>query len=301
MKQAYEFKKLSAAKLDIIEQADAIITDFKARGYTLSLRQLYYQFVARAIIPNTERSYKNLGSAVSDGRENGLIDWLGIEDRGRAVVPWLIQENEQEIFNGVEYGLSLDRWQRQGTYVEVWVEKDALSSVVENACRQYAVPFLACKGYLSASEAWRAGQRFARKRGRRAVMIHLGDHDPSGIDMTRDNDDRLRRYAGTQVEVRRIALNRDQIDQYNPPPNPAKLSDSRASEYVATHGYQSWELDALSPEVTQDLISSEIESLIDFSIWEDTMREQRQRRDKLARIYENWGEVDALLDQLGDE
>lgn len=80
----------------------------------------------------------------------------------------------------------------------------------------------------------------------RRVILHLGDHDPSGIDMTRDISDRLELF-GADVEVKRIALNWDQIDEFTPPPNPAKLSDSRAGAYIAEYGDESWELDALEP------------------------------------------------------
>lgn len=85
------------------------------------------------------------------------------------------------------------------------------------------------------------------------VIIHLGDHDPSGIDMTRDIIDRMDIFeAGVGVE--RIALNMDQIELYNPPKNPAKLSDTRAKGYIEKFGSSSYELDALEPRVIRDLI-----------------------------------------------
>jgi hypothetical protein len=222
--------------LALIDRANDIIATYRSQGYTLTLRQLYYQFVSRDLIPNTERSYKNLGSAISDGRDAGLIDWEAIEDRGRGVKAWLIDEDEKSVLDMIEYRFAMDFWQRQNCYVEVWVEKDALSSVIERACRKRSVPYMACKGYLSASEAWRAGQRFedaADMGAERLVMIHLGDHDPSGIDMTRDNADRLQLYSrGADIEVRRIALNMDQVRRYNPPENPAKVTDTRAADYI---------------------------------------------------------------------
>jgi len=140
----------------IIRQANSIIREYASQGYVLTLRQLYYQFVSRDLIPNTERSYKNLGSAISDGRDAGMIDWNAIEDRGRGISAWRIEEDEKEVLRGIQYGFALDYWERQDVYVEVWVEKDALSSVIERACSARSVPYMACKGYLSASEAWRA-------------------------------------------------------------------------------------------------------------------------------------------------
>ena len=75
----------------------------------------------------------------------------------------------------------------------------------------------ACRGYASQSEQWRAGKRLANylRANQRVVILHLGDHDPSGIDMTRDNDDRLSMFArSSRVELKRVALNMDQVEQY---------------------------------------------------------------------------------------
>jgi hypothetical protein len=123
--------KFGARRLATIEQANEIIDNYRRQGYTLTLRQLYYQFVSRDLIENSEKSYKNLGNAINDGRMAGLISWRGIEDRGRGINAWLIEEDEQEVLSGIEHRFSLDYWERQDTYVEVWVEKDALSSVIE--------------------------------------------------------------------------------------------------------------------------------------------------------------------------
>jgi hypothetical protein len=283
----------------LIDQANSIIRTYRGQGYTLTLRQLYYQFVSRDLIPNTERSYKNLGSVISDGRDAGLIDWDAIEDRGRGIKAWLIEEDEKSVLDMIEYRFAMDFWQRQNCYVEVWVEKDALSSVIERACRKYSVPYMPCKGYLSASEAWRAGQRFedAGEMGaERLVMIHLGDHDPSGIDMTRDNADRLQLYSrGADIDVRRIALNMDQVRQYDPPENPAKVTDTRAKDYIRNYGHSSWELDALEPSILERLIHSEIETLIDFETWHETEAEQEERREVLKSLHDRFDDIKEFL------
>lgn len=286
-------------RLALIDQANSIIATYRGQGYTLTLRQLYYQFVSRDLIPNTERSYKNLGSAISDGRDAGMIDWDAIEDRGRGLSAWLIEEDEKSVLDMIEYRFALDFWQRQNCYVEVWVEKDALSSVIERACRKRSVPYMACKGYLSASEAWRAGQRFEDAAGmgcERLVMIHLGDHDPSGIDMTRDNGERLQLYSrGADIEVRRIALNMDQVRRYDPPENPAKVTDTRAADYIRKYGEHSWELDALEPSVLEELIEREVSDLIDEELWDETEVEQRGRREILKSMHDRFDDIKDFL------
>lgn len=295
--EEYNFHRKSALQ---IEQAVDIIAEYSAQGYTLSLRQLYYQFVSRDFIPNTERSYDNLGTLITKARMAGLVDWLDIEDRGRKVEEWLIEEDEAEPLDGIEQYFALDFWARQERYIEVWVEKDALSSVIKRPCGMFRVPYMACKGYLSSSEAWRAGQRFEAmaNEGRICTLIHLGDHDPSGIDMTRDNAERLETFAGEQIEVRRIALNMDQVRQYNPPPNPAKMTDKRANSYIADYGTKSWELDALQPSVIERLVRDEIEGMVDFDVWRETEQEELEGREALAKLHGNWPAVREFLADL---
>lgn len=98
---------------------------------------------------------------------------------------------------------------------------------------------------------WSAAQRFISQDYRdNRVIIHLGDHDPSGIDMTRDIQERLQMF-GADVYVKRVALTMNQIGTYNPPPNPAKITDSRASKYIDEYSNESWELDALEIRLPQ--------------------------------------------------
>jgi len=296
----HNFKPASEAQ---IATAAGIIQEFGADGYTLTLRQLYYQFVARDLIENTERSYKNLGSLITKAREAGLLSWEAIEDRNRQHMAWTFEEDPREVLRDLEYGVTVDRWARQDHYVEVWIEKEALSNVIQRPCDRWAVPHMACKGYLSASEAWRAGQRFeiARARGKIPVLLHLGDHDPSGVDMTRDNADRLFMFSNFEpVEVRRLALNIDQVERYRPPPNPAKVTDSRAGPYIRRFGRTSWELDALEPRVIDELIDTEIRGLIDADAWNACRQEEEEKRKHLRLVHGRWDLIRDFLDDLED-
>jgi hypothetical protein len=145
---------------------------------------------------------------------------------------------------------------------------------------------------MSASTIWREAQLIRRicDNGQTPIIIHLGDHDPSGIDMTRDNLERLQLYSGLSYsfELVRIALNMDQVEQYNPPPNPAKLTDTRVGKYIELYGNQSWELDALDPDVLVDLIQDTINSYKDEDKWEEMTEVENEYKDKLRYVYENW-------------
>ena len=297
MKIQYEEWSPRPETMETVEDAQRIISDYEAQGYSLTLRQLYYQFVAKNLVENSLRSYKNLGNVITKARMAGLISWEAIEDRNRDHHDFLKEESIENVLSRIHRKIQYDNWARQDTYVEVWIEKAALENVLEKPCARWAVPYMACKGYLSASEAWRAGRRFLERKeaGKDCVLIHLGDHDPSGIDMTRDNQDRLNIFAEWGVEVRRIALNMDQIKQYAPPPNFAKLTDSRASDYVRKYGRDSWELDALEPSVLDALISRTIEEYVDPVVWEQTNEEELRTRQKLIELANHWDEVEAFL------
>jgi hypothetical protein len=298
----YRPHRFNAKAQKTVDQANAIIAEMSAKGYVLTLRQLYYQFVARDLLPNREREYKRLGRLVTHAREAGVMDWYAIEDRGRSARGVHPEEDPHQVLDGIEQGLLFDHWARQEAYLEVWVEKSALEGVVARPAQEHHVNYMACKGYLSASEAWRAGLRFqnAVARGKRPVLIHLADHDPSGLHMTKDNQDRLRMFAEAHgIEVRRIALNMDQVDKYSPPPNPAKQTDSRYAGYARDFGDQSWELDALDPEVLDDLISDTIFEYVDTDVWQQVEEEQAEARIPLEALGRNWNRVYQFMDSEG--
>lgn len=281
---------------EMIRNANFILDEFTAKGFTLTIRQLYYQFVSKNLISNTIKSYGRLQDVIAKAREAGMVDWDHIQDRNRPTFKSRSWNTGKEFLVDSLHEFQLDVWQGQPLRVEVWVEKDALSEVVGKAAQEYGCRYMACKGYMSTSALWEAAnQRFLHGPVRNYVVIHLGDHDPSGKDMTRDIQERLDMFATPyhgkrrpHIEVRRIALNMDQVQKYQCPPNPAKMTDPRADKYVVEHGDESWELDALDPEVIVRLISKEIESLLDMGLFEDCKTRQDEVMKKLVALTENF-------------
>ena len=289
--EAFETVKFHGKSLALIEQANSIIADYQERGFTLTLRQLFYQFVSRQALSNNLAEYKKLGTAIKNGRRAGLIDWHAIEDRTRNVRSLSSWEDPAAMLEACAAQYREDLWESQSVRPEVWIEKDALLGVIEGTCEDFRVPYFACRGNNSESEQYKAGKRFEEHlaNGLTPIVLHLGDHDPNGLDMTRDNRDRLAMFARSRVEVRRLALNMDQVQRYTPPPNPAKESDSRYEAYAAEFGRACWELDALDPIVIADIVRTEIQGLIDHETWaaakarEDANRaETRGCDDKLG-------------------
>ncbi len=281
-----------------IRRAREIISEYADQGFhTLTVRQIYYQFVARDFIPNNLQSYKRLASVLNDARLAGELDWDSIGDNTRNLESPPSWDNPVSIMSAVAKQFRLDPWETQNVRIEVWIEKDALTGVIEPVCNRYRVPFFACRGYTSQSEAYAAGKRLGAyvEAGQRVLVLHLGDHDPSGLQMTEDNDKRLNLFAQEEITLRRIALNMDQVRQYNPPPNPTKTSDSRArgeDGYIARYGSSSWELDALSPTVIAKLIEDNITPEIEDDLWAEVIERERVDRALLAGVAEHWTRIE---------
>lgn len=303
MKEQFIDKNFSANSLELIDKTNRILDEYRAQGFVLTLRQLYYQFVARGFIRNRQSEYKRLGSVINDARLAGRVDWEMIEDRTRNLEKLPSWATPEDLIAAAAEQYRSDIWASQETRVEVWIEKEALVGVIEPVCIEFRVPYFACRGYSSQSEQWRAGRRFAEfgRKGQKTLILHLGDHDPSGLDMTRDNADRLalfvRRYR-RDVQVKRIALNMDQVDAFNPPPNPAKATDARFAGYSEEFGDESWELDALEPQVIDGLIRQEIEAVRDDALWQEVIDDERRARGVMQAVADDWRRV---AEQYGSE
>lgn len=297
-KICYVKRRFSGASQALIDKANEIIAEYAGQGFQLTLRQLYYQFVARDIISNNIKSYKNLGSVVNDARLAGLIDWNHITDRTRSLRSLAHWATPGDRIASAASTYRIDMWARQKYRPECWIEKDALIGVIEDVCERLFVPYFSCRGYTSQSEMWVGAQRihaWARQK-QTPVVFHFGDHDPSGKDMTRDIVDRLELFMGG-VRLERIALNMDQIEQYKPPPNPTKTTDSRAAAYIAEFGNDSWELDALEPKVITDLIQKNVDALKSKKIWSEDETRMEKDRGLLKEAALHW---DKIAEQLDD-
>lgn len=314
-KQAYiDYTPRYESVRQAIRHAEEIVATYRRQGYILTLRQVYYQFVARDLFPddrrwkqagskwvknadgtkNADPNYEWLGEILNNARLGGLLDWDGIEDRTRNLKSVGIWASPASIMRAVASQFRIDKWTTQPVRIFCWVEKEALEGVVARPCNRNFVPYMSCRGYMSQSEMRDQARSFHeyQSAGQEIAILHLGDHDPSGIDMTRDIIDRMRMFNDfTSVEVVRIALNMDQVQQYNPPPNPAKLSDSRATGYIDAYGDESWELDALEPSVIDALIQQHIDDRRDPVLWREKIDEEAEHRHMLETASERWDEV----------
>jgi hypothetical protein len=314
-KITYEHRNFRPDGRSVLDTADLICADYARQGYRLTLRQLYYQFVARNSFPdawfvtlpdgsrtkNHDKNYKRLGELVSSGRISGMIDWAHITDTGRSPSGGDSgYDSPGDLVATDAAAYRVEHWTGQPEYTEVWVEKEALHDVISQAARRWDVTSFACKGYTSQSAMHDAAIRFRLKarEGKKCTLIHLGDHDPSGIDMTRDIEDRLALFRAS-ITVDRIALNMDQIERLNPPPSPAKVTDSRATEYIENYGEDSWELDAIEPAELDSLVENAILEHLDQGMREARIAVEEEGKRLLRALGDNWDDVEAFLRDNG--
>jgi hypothetical protein len=120
-------------------------------------------------------------------------------------------------------------------------------------------------------------------------IFYLGDHDPSGIDMTRDVQQRLKVFSDYMpIEIHRLALNIDQVQELNPPENPAKTTDSRAADYIRRFGNSSWELDAVAPDALAQIVREAVESFRSEGEWNASVEREEEERKRLQDMAQNW-------------
>ena len=289
---------------EIVDHALSIAREYRREhSMTLTLRQMYYQFVARGLIENGQRAYQRIGKALTAARYSGRypVEWL--EDRGRTVhagsvlgdstdVDEALSSAADELMDAPEMWLSRARWYGQPKHVSVWVEKEALSGVFERPCNQLGVSWFACKGYpsVSALKSWVDRVEWCARAGsaREAIVLYFGDHDPDGFEIPRSaerNVAKLRALiprSDLSVRFERIALSIEQVHEHSPPPFPAKPTSVRFRSYVEEHGIDdAWELDALNPNILRDLITENIARHFDPEIYAVNEETVRDRRDEM--------------------
>ena len=339
-----------ADKRTVLAQIQSICKQYKNQGYSLTLRQLYYQLVSKDYIPNHDKVYAKLSKLKDDAVYGGLVDWKVFEDRGRLPnVPYSEDGVSEALERTVDF-YRLERQKGQEIHVEVWTEKDAISSILKRITNKMGVTLVVNKGYTSSTAIYGSYCRFVEKinEGKKVVVLYFGDHDPSGLDMVRDINDRIiymitrgdrlswdrvdkwwssegltvhdmmRLEGFEKVEkllyqdgtdklealwergqrqmyldwndsftVKQIGLTMEQIRLYNPPPNPAKITDPRAKSYIKEFGQVSWEVDALTPTVMEDIVEGAIEDTIDMDVYNSVLTEEENDKNTIKKMVED--------------
>lgn len=284
------------------------------------MRQIYYRLVAEYNLPNKRSSYNQLSSQLVTAREKGEVDERRIEDRTRSLLGgytfsaltsegvnqyrslagWkdnsTFAEEAKDFFLSFWDTYELDMWQDQPQFVVVWIEKDALSRVVAEAANPCKVLTAPSRGYASFSYMRQAARRLPK--GKPTIILHFADHDASGLDMTRDIQERFRKYgSGRTITVERIALTYEQVQEHNLIPNPTKNTDTRAKEYIAQYGNECWELDAIEPTELQRMVKEAIDNHTDLEQWKESEQQEAEDKQQLQETFEKWADVIEDVDE----
>lgn len=297
----------TTTKEEVIAHIVATVNRYRALGYRLTLRQLHYQLVTKNWIVNHNSAYKKLGEILDDCRYGGVVDWDSIEDRGRVPhLPYYADSVGEAVEHLHDY-YRRNRQEDQDHIIELWTEKDALSGILKRSTDKYHIRLSVNKGYTSSSAIYAAYQRIIEylHSDKKVTILYFGDHDPSGLDMVRDIRDRLYKFIrnGTHshkfededmedlLDIRAIGLTMGQVRQYRLPPNPTKMTDSRADGYIALYGTTCWEVDALDPTVLTELVGENIEALIDMEQYEYMRDEEKKDKRRLRKIIKMADEI----------
>lgn len=294
MKEKYLDKVFYSKSLVKLDKIDEIVTEYQAQGLTLSVRQAYYQMVARGYILNNQKEYLSIQNLIHDGRLAGLIDWEAFEDRCRAFVSNTRWSSGNQILRAAADSYHVDMWRNQLYRPFVIVEKDALKGVLEPVCRKYDTPLLSSRGYCSASvfHDFGCGDVVkAYREGQVPIIFHWGDHDPAGLGMTEDLKIKLALFSGEAVKIIRLGLNMEDVRRFNPPPNFAKDSDTKTPEYVKRYGSECWELDAMTPTYISETTEKAIKRLIDPECWQSVESQISNMRIKLSGYADGFNEA----------
>lgn len=192
-----------------------------------------------------------------------------------------------------DYNLPL--WHDQPFYVEIWLEKEALANLFEPIVEKYGITFVPCRGYPSLSLLYDCSKRFMTVPGNREIrVLYFGDFDMRGLNIQETIEKSLRNDFNIRVKVFRCALTKEQIDQYQLPPNPAKAKDTMARGWIETHGDVAWELDAVEPKILTSLVESSILQQIDKVSWNARLEKIRVNRDWLQRAVDQYMQKNSL-------
>jgi hypothetical protein len=299
----------------LIPAAQKILAEYNNR---VTIRQLYYRLVSAGIIRNSLVSYNVLVQRMIVARRNGEIDYEAFYDATRHIVEGeeidpdlmdpeeMFNENKDVVENAEQVAIDqlkdtvnkfdLPFWYNQPNYIEVWIEKEALASVVQPIAEKYGVSFVACKGYPSLSLLYDASKRLETVSEEKEIRIlYFGDYDCRGLNIEESLSQNLEDDFGIDAEVIRYALTKEQIQQYALPPQPAKKTDTMIKGWIEIHGDVAWELDALPP----DVLIATVENAIRQNIDNDKAAERETTIDEKKAWLTN--AINTFLEQWNNE
>ena len=276
---ATAIKRFRRTKAAVKSIRDAI-RDVLENDHPQTVRQVFYALTVRGAIKKEEIEYhRTVIRLLVDMREAGEIPFGWIADNTRWQRKPTTFVGLNDCLNATANFYRRDLWAAMPVYVEVWCEKDALAGVLVEETEPYDVPLMVARGYSSITFLHSAAQAIEAK-GKPAYIFHFGDLDPSGVDAARDIEAKLRRYApGAEIHFERPAVTREQVERWNLPTRPTKMTDTRSKKFTGT----SVELDAIPAAQLRALVRECIERHIDKQQLDLLRIAEASERDLLAK------------------
>lgn len=276
-------KRRSRSDMDAIKQA---IHQVLAETHPATVRQTFYQLVSRGAIAKTETEYKStVVRLLTAMRRSGEIPFGWIADNTRWMRKPSSYSSLSDMLTESQRFYRRALWDDQDAYVEIWLEKDALSGVLYDVTAEFDVPLMVTRGYPSISYLYEAAEAIAETE-KPAHLYYFGDYDPSGCDITRAVESGIREFAPeAEIHFERVSVTREQIAAWSLPSRPTKLSDSRSEGFDG----DSVEVDSIPPATLRELVRSPITRHIDPRQMAASMAIEAEERDTLRRIIRNLG------------
>lgn len=287
-------------KLIKLDQIEEVLNEWR-KYWPLTLRQIYYQLVSKQIIQNKDSEYKSLSLFLKWARLDNKIPWNAMEDRVRSSYHSSGYDNKIQFINS-EFENFLTGYYRhlistQDVHIEVWIEKDALSSIFSRITKKYCISTIVCRGFSSVTFLNDYKDRISQN-GKQPIMLYFGDFDPSGMEMLESMEITLLDEMGAgNISFKRIALTKEDINFYNLPHDPSavKKSDSRYNKFVEKYGEYAVELDALDPDVLEQKIVNAIENELDMAKFQIQVEQQDRDFDEIDDLR---NKVNEMLSQV---
>ena len=262
-------------------------TEILEEQQPMTIRQLFYRLVSTDLIPNDRKHYQLVSRVMTKARDDGRIPFEYITDRSRPEYKPNVFEDATEYASAVQKSYRKDYRATQPNHVEIWVEKDAIIGSIEDVTDELGVTIRVGRGFLSTTRAHEIAKHFGRIE-KPVTVFYLGDHDPSGQAIETDLFDRIREYGSGYFELKRLAIFKSDIADYNLPPLRIKQTDSNAAGFAAKYGNKCVELDALPPDVLRERIRCHVEELIDFESWNRAKSTEEAEFASITRTVETW-------------
>ena len=281
------FKKvrgMAQASLDLIDAMhDAAAAAQPITGRGVGYKLFVQELIASMSTNDMQRVYRLLKEA----RERGIIPWEWIVDENRTRERVSTWDDPEEYADTVARSYRRDFWNQQPHRVEVWSEKGTVRGVLQPVLDKYAVGFRVMHGFGSATVVNDISKDGDNER--LLYALYVGDFDPSGLYMSeRDLPDRLARYGGDHVVIKRVALRREQLGGLPHFPASDKKKDTRYKWFLANHGDRCWELDAMDPNDLRDCVEQHILDLIEPVAWQRCDKINRAEQASLRNVLDSW-------------